>query len=126
MSAYPEAADMANKKSALRLGKKLGASIAERRGARKWTQEELAERLGVAAETISRFERGATLPSLLTLQELAQILRTPISDLLGEVSSNADDQAAAISKWISDLHLDDREYVVAVVKRATEHLRGRR
>ena len=117
---------MVNENSAKRLGRKLGAKLAELRIAKGWTQEQLAERLAVAPETISRFERGATLPSLLTLQGLAQLFRTPISGLLGDASSNVDDQAATISKWLGDLEADDREYVLAVVKRACDHLRGRR
>src|SRR5438876_9671576 len=64
-----------SKRAGERLAKKLGANLAVRRKARKWSQEDLAERMGVATETISRFERGATLPSLVTLQRLGQVLR---------------------------------------------------
>src|SRR5437764_14802984 len=92
-----------------RLAKKLGANIAMRRKARKWSQEDLAERLGVAPETISRFERGATLPSLLTLQRLGQMLKTPIAELLAGTSGAPDDQAAVIAAWISGLRDDDRD-----------------
>lgn len=54
-----------------RLGKKLGQRISERRKSLNWTQDQLAERLGVDAETVSRFERGATVPSLVTLDRRA-------------------------------------------------------
>lgn len=113
------------KKVGDRLARKLGANIAARRRARKWSQEELAERLGVASETISRFERGAALPSLLTLQRLGQMLRAPITQLLVDTSPGPDDQAAAISAWISELREEDREYVLSVVKGACNHLRRR-
>src|SRR5437016_12612536 len=99
------------KRSAERLARKLGANIAARRKARKWSQEDLAERLGVASETISRFERGATLPSLLTLQRVGQILRSPITELLADTSSQLDEQAAAIAAWISDLREEAHEDV---------------
>jgi transcriptional regulator with XRE-family HTH domain len=113
------------KRTAELLARKLGANIAARRKARKWSQEDLAERLGVASETISRFERGATLPSLLTLQRLGQILRSPIVQLLADTSPELDDQAAAIAAWISDLRDDDREYVLSLVKAACDHFRRR-
>jgi len=113
------------KKAGGRLARKLGANIAERRKARKWSQEDLAERLGVASETISRFERGATLPSLLTLQRVGQMLRVPVTQLLVDTSPGSDDQAAAIAAWISDLREDDREYVLDLVKTACDHFRSR-
>jgi transcriptional regulator with XRE-family HTH domain len=107
------------------LARRLGANIALRRRARKWSQEELAERLGVASETVSRFERGATLPSLLTLQRIGQVLRAPITDLLADASPGSDDQAAAIAAWISGLRQEDRDYVLTLVKGACDHLRRR-
>jgi transcriptional regulator with XRE-family HTH domain len=121
-----KAADMVNpKRTGERLAQKLGANIAARRKARKWSEEDLAERLGVAAETISRFERGATLPSLLTLQRVGQILRTPITQLLADTSPAPDDQAAVIAAWISDLRGVDREYVLGFVKTVCDHFRSR-
>ena len=106
-----------------RLARKLGANIATRRKARKLSQEELAERLGVATETISRFERGATLPSLVTLQKLGQMLKTPIAELLAGTSPASDDQAAVIAAWISGLREDEREYVLRLVKNACDYFR---
>ena len=114
------------KKAGGRLARKLGANIAARRKARKWSQEDVAERLGVAAETISRFERGATLPSLITLQRLGSMLKAPIAELLSESSPAPDDQAAAIATWISDLPDDDREYVLDLIKTSCDYLRRRR
>jgi len=109
-----------------RLARKLGANIAARRKARKWSQEDLAERLGVASETISRFERGATLPSLVTLQRLGQMLRAPLTELLAESSYAPDEQAGVIAAWITNLSEDDREYVMGLVKGACDHLRRKR
>ena len=114
------------KKAGERLARKLGANIATRRKTRKWSQEDLAERLGVAPETISRFERGATLPSLITLQRLAQMLKAPIAELLAESSEAPDDQAGVIAAWISSLRDDEREYVLGLVKGACDHFRRKR
>src|ERR1700681_669704 len=99
-----------------KLARKLGANLAARRKARKWSQEDLAERLGVATETISRFERGATLPSLVTLQRLGQMLKAPIAELVAESSQAPDDQAGVIAAWISGLREDERDYVLGLVK----------
>ena len=85
------------------LAERLGASLAAKRKSRNWTQAELAERVGVDTETISRFERGAALPSLVTLEKLAHSIRVTLAELLTESSARADDQALALSAWLNDL-----------------------
>ena len=63
------------KRDSDKLAKRIGKRIADRRKVLGWTQEQLAERVRVDAETISRFERGVNLPSLPTLERLAAALR---------------------------------------------------
>lgn len=110
------------KRSALAI--RLGANLAAKRKNRNWTQAELAERVGVDTETISRFERGATLPSLSTLERLAQTMRTPLIELLTESSIHSDDQAVTLSAWINDLSESDRLVVLDLTKRLCQHLRS--
>ena len=62
----------------------LTTELRRARLAKEWTQEELAERMSVAWETISNFERGATIPSLRRLIRLADVLDID----LGEVFSS--------------------------------------
>lgn len=114
---------MAESQVSKTLGKRLGANIAARRKARGWTQAALAERLEVDAETVSRFERGAVLPSLLTLERLSACLRVRVGELLTESSSQPDDQASILSAWLVGLEERDRNFVLELVKRACEHLR---
>lgn len=59
--------------------KRLGNKVAEFRLAQGLTQAQLAEVVGLSVETISRLERGVTIPSLKTLDHLAKALKTPIS-----------------------------------------------
>ena len=106
-----------------RLGKKLGLRIAERRKSLNWTQDQLAERLEVDAETVSRFERGATVPSLVTLDRLAAVLKVSIADLLTDASATPTDQAIRISAWLESLPADDSDYVLEQIKGLCEHLR---
>jgi transcriptional regulator with XRE-family HTH domain len=104
------------------LGKRLGLRIAERRKAIDLTQEQLAERLGVDAETISRFERGVTVPALITLDKLAGILKTSVANLLSEASVCPSDQAIRISAWLESLSADDGEFVITQIKALCDHL----
>jgi transcriptional regulator with XRE-family HTH domain len=62
-----------------RFGKKVRAA----RQARGWTQEELAERAGLAPVQISRIERGVREVRLTTLLRIAQALQTTPDRLLG-------------------------------------------
>ena len=105
------------------LGKRLGQRIAEQRKSIGWTQDQLAERLGVDAETISRFERGVTVPALVTLDRLAEILKTRVADLLSVASVCPSDQAIQISAWLECLSSDDGEFVVTQIKALCDHLR---
>jgi transcriptional regulator with XRE-family HTH domain len=60
---------------------KLGRRVAELRATAGLTQAQLAERVGVATETVSRLERGATLPSLAKIEALAAALGVELADL---------------------------------------------
>src|SRR3546814_8228691 len=90
------------------MARRLGANIAALRKAREWSQSDLAERVGVDTETISRFERGATLPSLLTLDKISKSLRIRVGELLAESAAQPDDQASTLSAWPADLDEADR------------------
>ena len=106
-----------------KLAKRLGQQIAERRRDLSWTQDQLAERLGVDTETISRFERGVTVPALLTIENLAGILKTSVANLLSEASISPSDQAIRISAWLASLPPEDGEFIVAQVKTLCDHMR---
>ncbi len=106
---------------ALRLGK----GMAERRKQIGWTQARVAEKVGVDTETISRFERGASLPSLLTLEKLASVLNSSVADLLAGNPSHASDQAEIISAWLLNLCEKDRLFVTELVKQTCRHLNSK-
>jgi len=107
------------------LAKRLGKRLAERRRAIGWTQDQLAERIGVDAETVSRFERGVTVPSLITLDKLASALRCRTAELLSESSIEPTDQAVRMSAQLTSLTSRDREFVVDHIKRLCDQLRKR-
>ncbi len=94
------------------LPQRLGRNIVKRRKQIGWTQAKLAERMKMEPESISRFERGATLPSLATLELLAGELNVTIADLLAEYSDSAYSEAQRVSGWLSKLQPDAREMVL--------------
>ena len=60
------------------LRKRLGGALRAARLAMQLTQDDLASLVETDPETISRFERGATLPSLVRLLSLADALGVTI------------------------------------------------
>ena len=51
----------------------IGAIIAQLRRTANLTQADLAEKLGITAQAISQWERGETMPDIMTLPLLAEI-----------------------------------------------------
>lgn len=60
----------------------VGSRLRAARRASGLTQKQLAEELGVEAITVSRWERGATSPSLPRLRRIAELTGTTVSDLV--------------------------------------------
>jgi len=97
------------------LGALLGRNIAERRKAVGLTQAELAEKIGADTVTISRFERGSNLPSLIRLEQIANALGLPLAELLSQSTSLCTDQTLLIQGWISELSDSDRKFILDMV-----------
>ena len=71
----------------------MGRNIRTRRLALGWTQEYLAEQLGVEMNTVSRMECGVHMPSLERLEALAGVIGLSLAELIGGASPNRLDQA---------------------------------
>ena len=66
------------------MSRMLNENIKTIRNARGLSQEELAIRLHVVRQTISKWERGLSVPDSDMLIAIAEVLETPVSTLLGE------------------------------------------
>jgi transcriptional regulator with XRE-family HTH domain len=106
----------------LEIGLLLGKNVATRRKALALTQLQLAERLGVETETISRLERGTNLPSLQRLASLSEELETSVADLLSQSVSNRSDQALMIERWLVPLTARERRFVVESIRQLCEYI----
>lgn len=62
----------------------LGKNIAKARKNANLTQEQLAEKLQVARQTVSKWEAGTTMPTVPGLVKLAEALETDCNSLLAE------------------------------------------
>ncbi|MCY1310232.1 helix-turn-helix protein [compost metagenome] len=98
----------------------MGQAIARQRVRCKLSQEQVAERLGIGSEAVSRIERGVVMPNVERLVELASIFGCEAADLLTEGSSRPEDQARRLQSLLSTLKTDDRTLVLEVVERLVE------
>jgi len=62
----------------------LGTIITDNRKRLNLTQEQLAERIGVSPQAISKWENGWNLPDIDNLNLLSEVFEIPISRLFGE------------------------------------------
>ena len=110
------------KKSTSPLPRLLGKNIKARRSQLGWTQATLAELVRVDVETISRIERGAIVPSVLKLEQIAEVLGLPLAGLLRSASSLAQDQTLEIFEWMQKLPESDRQFVLEQMQHLCKHL----
>ena len=61
----------------------LGDNIKRYRKERGFTQEELAIRLNVVQQTVSKWEKNLSVPDAALLQQLSEVLDVPVTALLG-------------------------------------------
>lgn len=67
------------------------------------TQEELAARLNVVRQTVSKWEKGLSVPDSELLIKLAEILEVPVSRLLGS-KIEAEEQPDALAEQLSRIN----------------------
>jgi transcriptional regulator with XRE-family HTH domain len=100
-----------------KLALQMGRAIAVRRQQKGLTQAELAELIGVEQETISRFERGATLPPLGRLSDIADALKCPLEGLLRDGSTRLEDRVQHLTNTMLGLSESDSQLVSEFIDR---------
>ena len=88
-----------------------GENLKTLRKQKGFSQEELATRLHVVRQTISKWEKNLSVPDADTLIRLAEILEVSVSELLGakiENENTASDVAEQLSRINEQLAIKDR------------------
>jgi transcriptional regulator with XRE-family HTH domain len=105
------------------LARRLGQNLAHHRRHARLTQEQVAEAIRVEVATISRYETGAALPSLVTLEDLARLLHVTIADLLAEEKPVRSNEGAQLLTMLESLTPDERHAVIEMLMTLTRILR---
>ena len=84
----------------------LNENIKELRKSKGLSQQDLADKLNVVRQTISKWEQGLSVPDSDLLIALSEALETPVSTLLGEtVAESEADEVKALSEKLEIINL---------------------
>ena len=84
----------------------LNENIKAIRKSKGFSQQELAIKLNVVRQTISKWEQGLSVPDSDMLISISEVLETPVSTLLGETVTEAEvDNLKAISEKLEVINL---------------------
>ncbi|MBO5130610.1 MAG: helix-turn-helix transcriptional regulator [Oscillospiraceae bacterium] len=89
----------------------LSDNIKSIRKSRGMTQEELAVRLHVVRQTVSKWEKGLSIPDAEILQKIAEVLDTTVTELLDEqpaVEQEIDQVAQQLARLNEQMILKNR------------------
>ena len=99
----------------------IGNKISELRKKNNYTQEELAEKLNVSRQTISKWELNETSPSLEDAAKLAKIFHVSLNELVGEENileekmSNVERLAGIIIKILKIIGIIIIIYIIFII-----------
>ncbi len=75
----------------------LSENIKNLRKQKGYTQETLAQALNIVRQTVSKWEKGYSVPDADMLEKLSEVLEVPVSELLGK-PSGAPEQTSELEK----------------------------
>ena len=96
---------------------KIGKFIAELRKQKKLTQEQLAEKLGITKNAVSKWERGLGLMDLSLLKPLSEILNVSVTEILNGEKFDKEE----INSKSEELLIDTLDYSTNVIKKAQKN-----
>ena len=96
---------------------KIGKFIAELRKQKKLTQEQLAEKLGITKNAVSKWERGLGLMDLSLLKPLSEILNVSVTEILNGEKFDKEE----INSKSEELLIDTLDYSTNVIKKVKKN-----
>lgn len=108
--------------------KLIGEQIARLRKERELTQSQLAELVDVSTETISRLERGVSIPSLKTLEKISISLHANLKYLFDferpkrGKASHIEQEAAKLMTYIQTKKADDIRMCYRILRSIFENI----
>lgn len=76
----------------------LGSNIASYRKRERLTQAGLAEKLNYSDKAVSKWERGESMPDVLTLVQIAELFKISVNDLLTDPNCLPEEKGAVVGR----------------------------
>lgn len=97
-----------------------GNNIHRKRKQLGLTQDELAEKLGIGQQSLSRMERGTMAPKFERLQDIADILHCPVSELFVHNANKNTDIEMIITDILNGLNPKEKHSILKFVSDASQ------
>jgi len=94
----------------------LSDNIKNLRKKKGYTQETLAQALNIVRQTVSKWEKGYSVPDADMLEKLSEVLEVPVSELLGK-PSGAPEQASELEKISAQLAIINEQLAREMARR---------
>ncbi|MFG6417201.1 helix-turn-helix domain-containing protein [Roseateles sp. DC23W] len=98
------------------INKKLGRSIARKRKAVGYTQDDVSLHLDIGREAYSRIERGITGASVAKLYALAELFGCEVEAFFTEANRSPSQQVEAVERQLSKLSSSEQKLLVRIVE----------
>ena len=93
----------------------VGKNIARRRKLLEMSQEKLAEKIGVAQESLSRMEQGRMAPKFSRLQSIADVLNCSVVDIFRRQEEDMAVNAESIAEIMNPLPKEAQDEILEIV-----------
>ena len=103
----------------------VGRNILRHRLKHDVNQAELANRLGITQDAMSRMEKGKIAPKMSRLPEIANALGCTVSSLFREQSTDTEERAAAIAEILGGLPAEAQDALVELVAVAANIMKNK-
>lgn len=100
----------------MELNKLIGSAIAKYRIAAGMTQAQVAEKLNISNEAVSRMERGTIMPTVARLIQLAEIFQCSAAHLLIDSSHALNDQSQKLNELLAQLNENERIKLMEIIE----------
>jgi transcriptional regulator with XRE-family HTH domain len=102
-----------------------GEKIAMLRKQLKWSQEDLAKKIGTSGPIVGRYERGNITPSIDVVSKIADALEVLVDYLIGKTNLQFDKEAVKRLEDITSLPEPNKHFVLDLIDMALRDFKAK-
>lgn len=106
--------------------KEVGQALLRERRQTGLSQQQVAEKMGIEPETVSRMENGVIAPTLARLRQFSTVYGCSLEAIVGQASDQLPDVAKRLAEELEGLPDADRVFVVEQAVAAARHIKASR